>query len=103
MKYYSVLTFADMVVNGKALSNLKIKCCYDCMITDPCGRAAYGVGCGRSIADRGQNPVEGMGIRLLCLLCVVLAEASWAGGSTERKSEKHTLDVILFYIMLLIA
>jgi hypothetical protein len=44
MKYYSVLTFADVVVNGKALSNLEIKCCYDFMITDPCGRAAYGVG-----------------------------------------------------------
>jgi len=44
MKYYSVLTFADMIVNGKALSNLKIKFCYDITITDPCGRAAYGVG-----------------------------------------------------------
>jgi len=72
MKYCSVLTLGDMIVNGKALSNLKIKCCYDCMITDPCGRAAYGVGCGHSVADRGQNPVEGMDILLLCLLCVVL-------------------------------
>jgi hypothetical protein len=44
MKYYSVLTFADMIVNGEALRNLKLKCCYDFMITDPCGRAAYGVG-----------------------------------------------------------
>jgi hypothetical protein len=44
MKYYSLLILADMVLNGKALSNLKIKCCYDFMITDPCSRADYGVG-----------------------------------------------------------
>jgi hypothetical protein len=44
MKYYSVLTFADIVVNGKALSNLKIKRCCDFMITHPCGRAVYGLG-----------------------------------------------------------
>ena len=31
-------------VNGKDLSNLKIKCCYDFMITDLCGCAAYGLG-----------------------------------------------------------
>jgi len=59
------------------------------MITDPCGRASCGIGCGRSVADRGQNLVEGMDIRLLCLLCVVLVEASWTGDSTERKSVKH--------------
>jgi hypothetical protein len=35
--------FADMAVNDKALSNLKVKCCHDLMITDSCGRAAYGV------------------------------------------------------------
>jgi hypothetical protein len=44
MKYYSVLTSADMLVNGKALSSLKFKCYYNFMITDPCGRSAYGVG-----------------------------------------------------------
>jgi hypothetical protein len=43
MSYCSIPPFADMVVNGKALSNLKIKCCHDLMIIDPCGRAAYGV------------------------------------------------------------
>jgi hypothetical protein len=44
MKYYNVLTFADMVVNIKALSSLKIKCFYDFMIIDLCDRTAYIVG-----------------------------------------------------------